>query len=95
MSQEAPTVTDVPRQSESELETAETDGAVDTHDEETVVNAGPGASEMGFTIRFGGGFTIGMLAGGVAGVLLNSLALAVFGGFILGTVVGIVLAARG
>ena len=47
MSQEAPTVTDVPRQSESELETAETNEAVDTHDEETVVEAGPGASEMG------------------------------------------------
>jgi hypothetical protein len=36
-----------------------------------------------------------MLAGGVVGVLLNSLALAMFGGFILGTLVGIGLAARG
>jgi predicted lipid-binding transport protein (Tim44 family) len=100
MSQEAPAVTDVPHPSESDAGTA--DAPARTHDVGTdadtdtvAADAGPGASEGGFAVRFGGGFAIGMLAGGLVGVGLDSLPLAMFGGFILGTLVGTVLAARG
>ncbi|WP_136590158.1 hypothetical protein [Salinigranum halophilum] len=98
MSQETPTVTDVSRSGETEstLETAETESemTVAHETEAAVAEAGPGASESTFAVRFGSGFAVGMLAGGIIGILLNSLPLAMFGGFILGTVVGIVLAAR-
>jgi F0F1-type ATP synthase assembly protein I len=96
MSQEVPTAADVSRSAESEtrMEAAESKAlARDTAEEE--VDAGPGASEGGFAVRFGSGFAAGMLLGGLVGVALNSLALAMFAGFILGTLVGVVLAARG
>ena len=63
------------------------------HDEPD--DMGPGASEGNFAVLFGSGFAAGMMLGGIVGVALNSLALAIFGGFILGTVIGTVLAARG
>jgi F0F1-type ATP synthase assembly protein I len=99
MSQETPTVTDVSRSEEhdSSLERrdeTEAETGMDVAHESEAVDAGPGASEGGFAVRFGSGFAIGMFVGAVVGILLNSLALAMFGGFILGTVVGIVLAAR-
>jgi F0F1-type ATP synthase assembly protein I len=96
MSQEPATVTDVSRSGETESTVdsveAETEMALAADAEE--VDAGPGASESGFAVRFGSGFAVGMLVGGVVGILFNSLPLAMFGGFILGTVVGVVLAAR-
>jgi predicted lipid-binding transport protein (Tim44 family) len=99
MSQDATSVTDaVGGETDAvEVPAAEptTPAAVDTDADDAPVDAGPGASESGFAVRFGGGFAAGMLAGGLVGVALDSLALAMFGGFILGTVVGIVLAARG
>jgi hypothetical protein len=97
MSQEVPTVADVSRQSDEggEVETTETATELAGVSDSPPVDAGPGASESGFAVRFGSGFAVGMLVGGIVGVLLNSLPLAMFGGFILGTVVGTVLAARG
>ena len=94
MSQEVPTVSDTPRGSvvEAEEETTVHEGV---EPPETDPDPGPGASESGFALRFGSGFAVGMLAGGVVGVFLNSLPLAMFGGFILGTLVGIGLAVRG
>ncbi|AUV82350.1 hypothetical protein C2R22_12440 [Salinigranum rubrum] len=97
MSQEAPTVTDVSRAEEtnSPVEAEdETEMAVESAHEAEAADFGPGASEGGFAVRFGSGFAAGMLFGGVVGILLNSLPLAMFGGFILGTLVGTVLAAR-
>jgi len=44
--------------------------------------------------RFGTGFIAGMFAGAIAGVALNSLALGVFWGFILGSVLGVYTAVR-
>jgi predicted lipid-binding transport protein (Tim44 family) len=98
MSQEVTAATDVSRSAESEtrMEAAESEAdalAPDTPAEG--VDAGPGASEGGFAVRFGSGFAAGMLLGGLVGVALNSLALSMFAGFILGTLVGVVLAARG
>jgi F0F1-type ATP synthase assembly protein I len=93
MSQETPTVTDtLSTETDSSHEAGEEVALVQEAPEE--VDAGPGASESGFAVRFGSGFAIGMLAGGIVGILLNSMALAMFGGFILGSVVGVVLAAR-
>jgi predicted lipid-binding transport protein (Tim44 family) len=98
MNQEVPTVTDAAPGSVVEAEERET--TVHERAESPEVDPdpdpgpGPGASESGFAVRFGGGFAIGMLAGGVVGVVLNSLPLAMFGGFILGTLVGIGLAIR-
>jgi hypothetical protein len=99
MSQEAPAVTDVPRPSEGDVGTADApanahDAGTDADVDAVATDAGPGASEGGFAVRFGSGFAIGMLAGGLVGVALNSLPLAMFGGFILGTLVGTVLAVR-
>jgi hypothetical protein len=100
MSQEVSTVTDASRATGAETEVEmETTSAVGTADPavasaETVAEPGPGASEGGAAVRFGVGFAVGMLAFGVVGVLLNSLPLAMFGGFIVGTLVGIVLAER-
>ncbi|WP_318569198.1 hypothetical protein [Salinigranum marinum] len=95
MSQEVTAATDVSRSAEPEtrMEAAESEAlAPDTPVEG--VDAGPGASEGGFAVRFGSGFAAGMLLGGLVGVALNSLALAMFAGFILGSLVGVVFAAR-
>ena len=95
MSQEAPTVADAPHSSDGDVGTELT-----TTDSEALSPAGAadeggvGASEGGFAIRFGSGFAVGMLIGGVAGVLLNSLPPAMFLGFIIGGAIGILLAAR-
>ena len=95
MSQDATSVTDTVGNETDAVELPAAEATPPATADDAPVDGGPGASESGFAVRFGGGFAAGMLAGGLVGVALDSLALAMFGGFILGTVVGIVLAARG
>jgi predicted lipid-binding transport protein (Tim44 family) len=101
MSQRATTATDVRGTAEHAVGRRRS-SAIDPLDDATSAHGvaergrerGPGASESEFALRFGGGFAAGMLAGGLVGVALNSLAIAMFGGFLLGLLVGVVYAAR-
>jgi hypothetical protein len=57
------------------------------------VNAGtsaPGIRESYAASRFGMGFAAGLLLAGVVGVATNSLVLAVFFGFVVGSLLGVV-----